>query len=135
MNNCVFCKIISGEINSVKFYEDSEVLGIVDLFPRFKFQVLFMPKIHVDSRFSETNLDLFTKCSKVAQSFAKKIEKLNSDILRCEFVVQGLEVPHLHIRIQPLSKNSYTKEFLDTKFDGSQASLGYMNFVSNALTT
>lgn len=47
MNDCVFCKIISGEIPSKKVYEDDRILAFYDLQPQAPVHVLVIPKQHI----------------------------------------------------------------------------------------
>lgn len=49
MNDCIFCKIASGEIPSTKIYEDDTVLGFKDLSPQAPVHVLLIPKTHITS--------------------------------------------------------------------------------------
>ncbi len=49
MSDCLFCKIIKGEIPSAKVYEDEQVLAFNDISPASKTHVLLIPKIHYDS--------------------------------------------------------------------------------------
>ena len=46
MSDCIFCKIISGEIPSAKVYEDDGILGFRDVNPAAPVHVLFIPKKH-----------------------------------------------------------------------------------------
>ena len=46
MSDCIFCKIIAGEIPSTKVYEDDEILGFRDINPAAPVHVLFIPKKH-----------------------------------------------------------------------------------------
>jgi histidine triad (HIT) family protein len=47
--NCIFCKIVNGEIPSDKVYEDEEILCFRDLEPQAPVHVLIVPKIHIVS--------------------------------------------------------------------------------------
>lgn len=47
--NCIFCRIIKGEVPSKKIYEDEWVLGIEDVSPAAPIHYLFLPKKHVRS--------------------------------------------------------------------------------------
>ncbi|MCL2546812.1 MAG: histidine triad nucleotide-binding protein [Oscillospiraceae bacterium] len=49
MLDCIFCKIIDGDIPSHKVYEDGEMLAFHDIAPQAPVHVLFIPKIHVAS--------------------------------------------------------------------------------------
>ena len=46
MNNCIFCKIIAGQIPSAKLYEDDEMIVIKDIEPKAKVHCLCIPKEH-----------------------------------------------------------------------------------------
>lgn len=47
--DCIFCKIVSGEIPSTRVYEDDTVVAFNDLTPQAPVHVLVVPKVHVDS--------------------------------------------------------------------------------------
>ena len=47
MNNCLFCKIISGEIPSIKIYEDEHWFAFKDIEPCAPVHILLVPKVHV----------------------------------------------------------------------------------------
>lgn len=49
MNNCLFCKIIAGEIPSSKVYEDETVFAFRDIAPMAPTHILVVPKTHIDS--------------------------------------------------------------------------------------
>jgi histidine triad (HIT) family protein len=49
MDNCVFCKIVRGEIPSKKVYEDEEILGFHDINPQAPVHFMLLPKKHVAS--------------------------------------------------------------------------------------
>lgn len=49
MENCLFCKIVAGEIPSTKVYEDETVLAFRDINPQAPVHVLVIPKAHIES--------------------------------------------------------------------------------------
>lgn len=49
MNDCIFCKIIAGDIPSKKAYEDEKVLAFHDISPQAPVHVLVIPKVHIAS--------------------------------------------------------------------------------------
>ena len=49
MSNCIFCKIIAGEIPSAKVYEDDSVYAFRDINPMAPVHVLIVPKAHIES--------------------------------------------------------------------------------------
>lgn len=48
-DNCIFCKIIKGEIPSTKVFEDEDVVAFKDINPAAPVHVLVVPKVHIDS--------------------------------------------------------------------------------------
>lgn len=49
MTDCIFCKIISGEIPSTKIYENDHIIAIEDIHPKAKIHSLIIPKVHINS--------------------------------------------------------------------------------------
>ena len=49
MENCLFCRIIAGEIPSTKVYEDETILAFRDIAPQAPTHILVVPKAHIDS--------------------------------------------------------------------------------------
>ena len=49
MNDCIFCKIIAGEIPAKKVYEDDKVLAFFDIAPQAPVHILVIPKMHITS--------------------------------------------------------------------------------------
>ncbi len=49
MNDCLFCKIISGEINSIKTYETEDILAFRDIDPQAPQHIVIVPKKHISS--------------------------------------------------------------------------------------
>lgn len=72
MNDCIFCKIINGEIPSTKVYEDDKVFAFKDISPEAPVHVLIVPKKHIESTndLNENNSSIiahiFTVASKIA---------------------------------------------------------------------
>ncbi|MCL2095707.1 MAG: histidine triad nucleotide-binding protein [Oscillospiraceae bacterium] len=73
-NNCVFCKIIAGEIPSKKIYEDEDILIFYDINPVAPVHVLAIPKIHIES-LNSINIDnieyipkIFEKIPEIAKN-------------------------------------------------------------------
>ncbi|MCL2698064.1 MAG: histidine triad nucleotide-binding protein [Oscillospiraceae bacterium] len=48
MDNCIFCKIIKGELPSEKVYQDEEIIAFVDIKPQAPVHILVIPKKHID---------------------------------------------------------------------------------------
>ena len=75
--NCIFCKIVDGQIPSQKVYEDDKVLAFKDIHPMAKVHVLIVPKKHFENveEISSSDPDLLAHIVDVAAKIAK--EKYN----------------------------------------------------------
>ena len=49
MSNCLFCKIVAGDIPSTKVYEDELILAFRDIAPQAPTHILVIPKVHIES--------------------------------------------------------------------------------------
>lgn len=100
----IFSKIIAGEIPSYKIYEDDQFYSFLDISPMTKGHVLVIPKEETDYIFDIDD-------DQVAQMFvvAKKISQAIKKAIPCKRVgvmVLGMEVPHAHIHLIPINKES-----------------------------
>ena len=70
MSDCLFCKIIAGEIPSTKVYEDEWVYAFLDIDPQAPFHAVIVPKIHIASA-AEINAENSHHVSKIFEAVAK----------------------------------------------------------------
>ena len=75
MNDCLFCKIINGEIPSNKIYEDEYVYAFYDISPQAPTHFLVIPKTHIESANDITyeNSDCVSKCFEAISKIAKDL--------------------------------------------------------------
>ncbi len=75
MNDCLFCKIIAGEIPSTKVYEDDEVLAFRDIEPQAPEHIIIIPKQHIASanELTTENSCVVGKIFTVAAQIAKDL--------------------------------------------------------------
>lgn len=107
MEDCIFCKIVKGEIPSEKVMEDNNHLAILSITPVYEGMTIVLTKKHFDSYAYQTMLD--TELADL-HVFTKKVallldEKLSSE--RCIQVMEGLDVNHVHIKLFPKYKGVY----------------------------
>ena len=103
MEDCVFCKIINGEIPSEKVYEDNKVLAFKDINPAAPIHVLVIPKEHVQNVLEinhenkEMISDIFLAINKIAKQLG--IEDDGFRIINNCGKDAGQEVMHLHFHL------------------------------------
>lgn len=100
----IFTKIINGEIPCFKIMENNKFLAFLDIRPIAKGHTLVIPKIEIDYIFDMedqllSELIIFSK--KVAIKIKKAIPCLKVGVM-----IVGLEIPHVHIHLAPISEIS-----------------------------
>ena len=80
--NCIFCKIISGEIPCFKVFEDSEFLAFLDISPINSGHTLLVPKKHIDSlaHISKNDLEIIQEMIEVSSALCKPLEQKLGDL-------------------------------------------------------
>ena len=101
--NCIFCKIINGEIPSSKVYEDEKVLAFNDINPVAPYHILVIPKKHYDSiiDIKEEELEIVAHMHSVINKIAKEkgFDKSGFRIINNCGDDGGQEVKHIHYHI------------------------------------
>jgi histidine triad (HIT) family protein len=100
----IFSKIIAGEIPCYKIAEDERFFAFLDINPISKGHTLVIPKIETDYIFNlddQTLADMMLFAKKIAIAIEKGV-----NCLRVGVAVIGLEVPHAHIHLIPINKES-----------------------------
>ena len=100
----IFSRIVAGEIPSYKVAENDKFYAFLDINPLVKGHTLVIPKQEVDYIFDLSDEDLAQM-----QVFAKKVAAAIKSAFPCIKVGQaviGLEVPHAHIHLIPIQKES-----------------------------
>ena len=107
MNDCIFCKIVDGDIPSIKLYEDEKAIVILDRFPSSIGHALVVSKEHFRD-IEEVDLDTYAHMMKLAAKFAKRIKKATKcdgiNILQNNGESAGQTIFHTHIHIIPRYK-------------------------------
>lgn len=103
MEDCIFCKIIKGEIPSEKVYEDDEILAFKDIQPTAPIHILIIPKKHITNLMEVAPEDskLMGKIVEAMQKVSKQFgvdEKGFRIISNCG-PDSGQEVMHLHFHL------------------------------------
>ena len=100
--DCVFCKIVNGEIPAKKVYEDDKVLAFYDLEPQAPVHILIIPKEHIESAncINETNSNIIGYIFEVAAKLSKQLDLKNGyRIVNNCGKDGGQSVMHLHFHL------------------------------------
>ena len=103
-DDCIFCKIVKGELPSYKVFEDEDILVILDRFPSNLGECLVITKKHYESLF-DLDPALGAKIFDLSQRVAIKIkETYNIDglnLLQNNGASAGQQINHFHIHVMP----------------------------------
>ena len=102
--DCIFCRIISGEIPSTTIYENSKFKVIMDIAPANKGPVLILPKEHYDNIYdidTATAGELFELAVMTARALKSVLDCDGMNILQNNGTVAGQTVFHFHMHIIP----------------------------------
>ncbi len=104
MENCVFCKIVAGEIPSMRVFEDEDCIAILDINPAANGHTLIIPKEHRKD-LTEMDGDLTGRLMMVAKEIGmRQKERLGAagfNIVQNNGAAAGQTVPHFHIHVIP----------------------------------
>ena len=102
MENCLFCKIIAGELPSTKVYEDDTILAFRDIAPQAPTHVLVVPKAHIEdcNGITAENSAVIAHIFEVIPEIAKAEGLVNGyRVASNTGADSGQTVPHLHFHI------------------------------------
>ena len=101
MENCIFCKIVAGEIPSTKVFENERFLAFLTIEPKGPQHTLLIPKEH-HRWFYELPEDLYDGLFRTAKTLALELKtKTNADYVK--LLLDGKDVPHVHLHLTPSS--------------------------------
>lgn len=104
MSDCIFCKIIQGDIPCAKVYENEHVLAFLDISQVSKGHTLVIPKVHKENVFEltpEIAQEIFKVVPKISNSIKKQFSPVGLNLLNNNGEQAGQSVFHFHLHIIP----------------------------------
>ena len=108
MKDCIFCKIVNKEFDSVKVYEDDDVFAFLDIIPNTTGHTLIIPKTHFENIFDIDEVVLqkiMAVGKKLATNMKTSLRALGVNIASNNGKHTGQVVPHFHLHIIPRYEN------------------------------
>lgn len=103
-SDCVFCKIIDGELPSSKVYEDDKVYAFLDLGQVTKGHTLVIPKDHQKNIYElhpDTAQEVFAVVPKIARSIKEQFQPIGMNLLNNNEKAAMQSVFHFHVHLIP----------------------------------
>lgn len=132
MSDCIFCKIINGDIPSTKVYEDDYCYAFLDIMPLSKGHTLLVPKTHVAAIFEMTEdiaKNLYAAAPKVANAIKAAFNPAGLNTLNNNGAAAGQTVFHYHLHFIP----RYDDEGLQMTWETKQYTAEELNAVAEAI--
>lgn len=104
MADCIFCKIIAGEIPASKVYEDDQVLAFLDISQVTPGHTLVVPKQHFRNLLemdADSTSQLFARVPDIARKVMKVTKAKGMNILNNNEEIAGQTVFHTHVHLAP----------------------------------
>jgi histidine triad (HIT) family protein len=123
MADCLFCRIVSGEVPATIVYEDENAIAFLDHRPLFPGHALLVPRDHIET-FGELPSKLLSPYFAAAQLLARAVESAMD--AEGTFVAMNnrvsQSVPHLHVHVVPRRRKDGLKGFFwpRTKYKGDE---------------
>ena len=102
MKDCVFCKIVKGELPCHKVWEDKNHLAFLSIFPNTDGVTVVIPKKHYSSYAFEVPDKVLADLIKATKKVGGILDKAFDDVGRTGLVLEGFGVNHLHAKLYPL---------------------------------
>ena len=133
MTDCIFCKIIAGDIPSAKIYEDEDVYAFLDISQATPGHALIIPKQHVANIFEYDDAlasRVFARVPKIARAIQKAFPEMQGlNLLNNNGEFAGQTVFHSHIHFLPRYNEA---DGFDWKFDNNMGKYEASEFQERA---
>jgi histidine triad (HIT) family protein len=133
MSECIFCKIVAGEIPSRKIYEDSDHIAFLDIFPASKGHSLVIPKVHhvdIHSMDRESYGAIARVAKDVADLLHKKLNSEGTTIMQMNREAGWQTVFHAHMHVIP----RWSEDSLRKPWDIAPADSGQLEALARQIT-
>ena len=104
MSDCIFCKIINGEIPSTKVFENEHVLAFLDISQVTKGHTLVIPKVHKENLFEltpEIAKEFYSVVPEIARAIKQEFNPIGLNSLNNNGEAAGQSVFHFHLHLIP----------------------------------
>jgi len=128
--DCIFCRIVKGEIPCAKIWEDDKHIAILDINPNTKGMTLVLTKKHYDSYAFDMPDLAYKQIMLASKKVARMLEKA-FDITRIALVMEGMGINHAHIKLYPM--HGVAEKFKETWASEKEFFEKYPGYISTVL--
>jgi histidine triad (HIT) family protein len=100
--NCIFCKIVKGDLPCHKIWEDEEHLAFLSIFPNTDGFSVVIPKKHYSSYAFDLPPAVLSKLAVASAKVGKLLDSKLEDVIRTGMIFEGFGVDHVHAKLFPM---------------------------------
>jgi len=100
--DCIFCKIVKGELPCHKIWEDDNHLAFLSIFPNTEGFAVVITKEHQPSYFFDVDDEVLTGIILAAKKVGKLLDAKLEDVGRTGLIGEGFGIDHLHFKLFPM---------------------------------
>jgi diadenosine tetraphosphate (Ap4A) HIT family hydrolase len=131
MKNCIFCKIVAGELPSYKIWEDEKHLAFLSRNPNTEGFSVVITKAHYPSYAFDLPDQVLADLIIAVKKVAKKIDSKLEDVGRTGFIFEGFGVDHIHAKLFPMHGTANMKEWKQMKSNVDKYFTEYEGYISS----
>jgi len=131
MSECIFCKIVKGEVPSHKIWEDEKHLAFLSIFPNTEGFSVVIPKKHYPSYAFDLSDDVLKELVFASKKVAKLIDSKLEDVGRTGMIFEGFGVDHVHTKLFPMHGTNDMKEWKPLKSNVDKYFEKYEGYISS----
>lgn len=137
--DCIFCKIVAGELPATKVYEDSDTLAFMDIGPIVKGHTLVIPKQHYNP-ITGTPPEVLQKLIVVVQEIARaQFDSLGADginVAQANGKVAGQIISHIHFHVIPrFESDGHSWNWTPRKYESNEEMNAFADKIRKALSS
>ena len=125
MQDSIFTKIIKGEIPCHKVYEDDKTLAFLDIHPIQPGMTLVVPKLQIEN-FADLPAEDYAALWQTVKKVAQHLQQAFPDKKRIGVQVEGLDVPHVHVKLIPINTGEEFRKAPDMSVEPDHTGLAEM---------
>ena len=129
-DECIFCKIVTGNTPSYKVWEDKKHLAFLSIFPNTEGVTVVLPKKHYGSYFADVPEKVAIELVKASRKVSKLIDSKIKDVGRTAMVFEGFGVNHLHTKLFQMHGTKKNKEWKPITSKNNNFLKKYEGFIS-----
>ena len=131
MEECIFCKIVSGKIPCHKIWEDKKHIAFLSIFPNTEAFSVIITKKHYSSYTFDLDDNILSELVLAAKKVGKLLDKKLDDVGRTGMIFEGFGVDHVHAKLFPMHGTKSMKEWKEIKSNVNKYFREYEGYISS----